>query len=100
MELIEEMDRGNGTDLIFSPDGKNPLNYANFGRRVWKRVGPEETTAYNLRDTFITRQLIKGISATIIASWLGNSTATIERYYAQKSVLALSVMPSAWPLTE
>jgi integrase len=95
MELIEEMDRGNGTDLIFSPDGKNPLNYSNFGRRVWKRVGPEETTAYNLRDTFITRQLIKGISATIIASWVGNSTATIERYYAQKSVLALSVMPSA-----
>jgi integrase len=75
--------------LVFpSPDGEEvPINYRNFSRRAWQSiVGPVKsgTTPYCCRDTFITLQLIKGVSSAIIAQWCDTSTHMIDRNYADK----------------
>jgi integrase len=75
--------------LVFpSPDGEDvPINYRNFSRRAWQGiVGPIKpgTTPYCCRDTFITLQLIKGVSSAIIAQWCDTSTHMIDRNYADK----------------
>jgi integrase len=72
------------TDLVFpSPKGK-AINYENFSQRAWARIVDPikpNTTPYSCRDTFITEQIRKGVSSSIIAKWVDNSTSTIDRYY-------------------
>ena len=53
---------------------------------------PVDTTLYNCRDTFITGQVKKGILASIIAAWTGNSTAVIEHHCRDDSAF-LDVVP-------
>ena len=74
--------------LIFSHDGKTPIRLSNFRHRVWSQVAPKDSTPYNCRDTFITEQLSKGVSATIIANWVGNSTQIIEQHYMGRAMLS------------
>lgn len=47
----------------------------------WKKCMPKGTTPYNCRDSFITDQLIKGTPASVVATWVGNSTQVIEKHY-------------------
>jgi integrase len=89
--LLEQLQskRTHQEALVFpSPDGEEvPINYRNFSRRAWQSiVGPVKsgTTPYCCRDTFITLQLIKGVSSAIIAQWCDTSTQMIDRNYADK----------------
>jgi integrase len=69
-----------------SPKGKF-INYENFCKRVWSKVVHPivpKTTPYNCRDTFITEQLLKGVSPAVIAKWCDTSTKMIEEHYADK----------------
>jgi integrase len=70
--------------LVFpSKDGRS-IHYNNFVKRAWhKIVDPikPDTTPYSCRDTFITEQIAKGVSAPIIAKWVDNSVKMIEKHY-------------------
>jgi integrase len=82
-------EQANPADLVFpSPDDPTiPINYRNFSRRAWQSiVAPikRQTTPYCCRDTFITLQLIKGVSSAVIAQWCDTSTQMIDRNYADK----------------
>jgi integrase len=74
--------------LVFSTNGETPIRLSNFRNRVWDKVAPKDSTPYNCRDTFITEQLAKGVSATIIANWVGNSTDIIEKHYMGRAMLS------------
>lgn len=80
------------SSLVFpGPKGK-PLNYNNFRDRIWKRIVDPikpDTTPYSARDTFITEQISKGHSTTIVGQWTDNSTRTIEKYYLGESLETL-----------
>ncbi|WP_013320427.1 tyrosine-type recombinase/integrase [Gloeothece verrucosa] len=72
-------------ELVFkSPTGK-AINYNNFSNRAWNKVVDpllgRETTPYQLRDTFITKQISNGISAAVVAKWVDNSVRIIEERY-------------------
>lgn len=71
-------------DLIF-PSSKNPsvpmAEYKSGWGTVMRRLGlPYEP--YNLRDTFITNALKRGLSSTFVARYCDNSAAIIEKKYA------------------
>lgn len=69
-----------GVDWVLCrKNGKKDRYYRLFDR--WKRLMPERTTPYNLRDTFITRQIKAGIPVSIVAAWVGNSVSVIEKHY-------------------
>ncbi|MCG9885516.1 MAG: hypothetical protein MH825_08075 [Cyanobacteria bacterium] len=71
------------------------FNYHNFRQREWKRiVSPikKGATPYALRDTFITEQVIKGVSPSIIALWCDTSPTVIQKHYLDPN-RALSVLP-------
>ncbi len=74
-------------DLVFpSPDGGS-INYRNFSKRAWQAIVAPiklETTPYCCRDTFITVQLLKGVSSAVIAKWCDTSTHMIDKNYADK----------------
>lgn len=73
--------------LVFPGIDGNSINYRNFARRAWKAVVypiKPSTTPYTCRDTFITLQLLKGISTGVIAKWCDTSIAVIERSYLDK----------------
>jgi integrase len=73
-----------------SPKGQ-AINYVNFSSKIWHIVVDPikpDTTPYNCRDTFITNQLIKGVSSAIIAKWCDTSTNMIDQKYADKLKLA------------
>ncbi|BAU09658.1 phage integrase, putative [Leptolyngbya sp. NIES-3755] len=48
---------------------------------------PIKMTPYNCRDTFITLQAEQGIGTDVIARWVGNSAAIIEKKYLDKKKL-------------
>ena len=56
----------------------------------WRRMVCEsvkKSTPYSCRDTFITEQLSKGVSSTIIAKWCDTSVKMIETHYFDSSVI-------------
>lgn len=71
--------------LVFpSPKGK-VINYNNFCNNAWNRIVDPikpDTTPYSCRDTFITLQILKGVSESIIAKWCDTSVSMIEKHYA------------------
>lgn len=84
LEKVEDLD-----SLVFiSPQG-NPIDYNNFKRRYWSRVAPGYTP-YNIRDTFITKQIEKGIPISIVALWCDTSPNVIQKHYLE---LTGSVLP-------
>ncbi|GAB4346764.1 MAG: hypothetical protein Fur0042_12480 [Cyanophyceae cyanobacterium] len=71
------------------------FNYPNFRAREWKgliRDIKPGATPYNLRDTFITDQIVNRIPVPVIALWCDTSTTVIESYYLDK-LSALAVSP-------
>lgn len=74
-----------GSDRLFPFDIQQP-------RRVFKKLFPG-CDFYNTRDTFITEQIIKGISPDVVAQWCGNSAATIRKHYLDKIKLVKDQLP-------
>jgi integrase len=73
--------------LVFPSADGDSINYRNFARRAWKAIVDPikpDTTPYCCRDTFITIQLLKGVSSAVIAQWCDTSTHMIDRNYADK----------------
>jgi integrase len=72
------------------------FNYDTFYSRAWKTLAEKvtglKTTPYSTRDTFITRQIEKGKPIAIIAKWVDNSTAIIEKNYLDTAAI-LSIRP-------
>lgn len=76
--------------LFCKPDG-SPRRYKALAEK-WCRHFPAGTTFYNCRDTFITNQLLKGVPASVVAAWVGNSIQIIQKHYADRIELA-KVLP-------
>lgn len=82
------------SDLIFPNKLGNYINYTGFCNYVWGKCvktieGLENATPYNFRDTFITKQLCKGIPIAVISAWCDNSPSVIEGRYADYVSLAI-----------
>ena len=98
-QLILQIDRllarrsglGDEPEWLFVDRKGKPLNYSTL-RRNWDKFFPEDTTMYNCRDTFITNQLLKGISSDVVAVWCGNSARVIKKHYQDNSAF-VSVIP-------
>lgn len=85
-KFLQSLPKHPSTSLVFSSRNGKPINYNNFGSRVWKKVVSElnlnrKTTPYNCRDTFISEQITKGVSPMVVGKWCDTSSSTIERYY-------------------
>ncbi|NEQ28499.1 MAG: site-specific integrase [Microcoleus sp. SIO2G3] len=81
-ELLQSLPQAD--DLVFPSPKGNPIHYNNFSRRAWDTIVDPikpNTTPYSCRDTFITEQIAKGVSAPIIAKWADNSVKMIEKHY-------------------
>jgi integrase len=80
---------------IFQVNGQY-LNYAVFYNRAWKTLAAKvlgrKSTPYSARDTFITRQVEKGKPIALIAKWVDNSIAMIEKNYLDTAAI-LSIRP-------
>lgn len=85
------------SDLVTPSIRGTYINYANLNRRYWKplltRLEVEGKIQkylplYNLRHTFITRSLEKGVDIATVAYWVGNSPETIMKHYASRSASA------------
>lgn len=50
-------------------------------RRIEKATGVKRLTPYAWRHTYISTALAKGVPASVVATLVGNSTATIEKHY-------------------
>lgn len=59
------------------------VDYNNY-YKAWRSVLPD-TTPYNARDTFITRQIELGKPIATIAAWVDNSVKVIEDNYYRPS---------------
>jgi integrase len=53
-------------------------------RRLSAKVG-RPVRAYDFRHTFITRSLMKGVPAAVVAALVGTSTGMIDRFYGHVS---------------
>jgi hypothetical protein len=74
-----------GTDRLF------PFNLPAV-RKAFKKI----FSGHDLKDarkTFITEQVIKGVSPDVIAQWCGNSAATIRKHYLDKIKLVEGQVP-------
>jgi len=76
----------NPTGLIFTtPDGC-VIDDSNFLAREWKprlkSAGVRYRSPYNLRHTFISHALQRGVDVVTVASWVGNSPKVIYEHYA------------------
>jgi integrase len=61
-------------------------------RKAFKRVFPDHDLK-DTRKTFVTEQVIKGVSPDVIAQWCGNSAATIRKHYLDKIKLVEGQVP-------
>lgn len=83
--LIDEIPRReNPHDLVFLTKRGKPIALTNFSKNVWRKA-TENYTLYNLRDTFITKQVENGTPLAIIGQWCDNSEAVIQKHYLGKS---------------
>jgi integrase len=90
--LLSQKQRRTKKSLVFpSPTGL-PIDYRNFYLRAWAKtlatVIERRSTPYSLRDTFITRQIAKGVPIALIAKWVDNSVAMIEKYYLDPTAIS------------
>jgi integrase len=82
-------------DIVFSNRVGKYIDYTCFCKHIWRQCvktieGLEHLTPYNLRDTFITRQLCKGVPIAVIAAWCDNSPSVIESRYTDYVSLAIA----------
>ncbi len=70
--------------LLFRTRTGRPWNQGTalkWMRKVEAALGIPRLNPYAWRHTYITEALVKGISAEVVAELVGNSPATIHRYY-------------------
>ena len=89
-----EIFKPKSTDLVFPDKVGAYIDYYSFGKYIWSKCvrkieGLGSLTPYNLRDTFITKQLCKGVPIAVIAAWCDNSPSVIESRYADYVSLAI-----------
>jgi integrase len=89
--LLDYFLKNNFSDdnLIF-PFSKKLDSYRKFFKFL-SRLLEKNFTAYNCRDTFITRQILNGIPIGIIAKWCDNSVSEIEKKYFD--VTQINIIP-------
>jgi integrase len=76
--------------LVFPAPKGGAINYNNFGNKPWHTIADkvkQGTTPYSCRDTFITTQIGKGVSADLIGMWCDNSGDVIRKRYLDPSKL-------------
>lgn len=89
--LINEIPRRkNPLDLVFLTTRGKPIDLCNFNKNVWRQV-TANYTLYNLRDTFITKQVENNTPLAIIGQWCDNSETVIQKHYLGKSTKFLPV---------
>jgi integrase len=75
-----------GEELIFTTTEGAHIDDRNFANREWqpllKRLGIRYRSPYNLRHTFISHCLRKGVDVVTVAYWVGNSPEVIYKHYA------------------
>jgi integrase len=72
--------------LLFPAPKGGFIDWHNFNNRAWQTVleslsGIDYLTPYHMRHTFISLALRAGVDAVMISKWVGNSPATIAKYY-------------------
>lgn len=84
--LTTRIGRGGDEDSVFLSEDGAIVNAGNFLKRHWKPalegLNIRYRKAQNTRHTFATLCLIKGISPALVAQWIGDSIATLMKYYA------------------
>jgi integrase len=80
---------------VFAQD-KPKIQYLSYDSyyKNWKKIMPEETSPYNTRDTFISRQISLGMPPAVVAKWVDNSVRVIEKHYLK---IGLDVVPYSLP---
>ncbi len=86
-ELIKKTPKvDNPWNLLYTTVRGKPIDLSNFSTHVFSQVLPDYTL-YNIRDTFITRQVENHTPLAIIGQWCDNSEEIIqERYLAKTKV--------------
>ena len=80
-ELLNSIEKvPNEFDVVFTTFKGRPINLDNFRGRIFNPIAPDYTL-YNLRQTFITKQIEKGTPPAVVAKWCDNSIEVIERHY-------------------
>lgn len=90
-EVVQPLLERHPTGFLFRGDGKQPVDYSNWHKRVWaptieklgfnQRGHDDNVTIHTLRHTYATEQLDAGLTLAEIATLLGHSNiATTERY--------------------
>lgn len=80
---------------VFSARGQ-VINYHSYQDKPWPivtgQIVDRKTTPYSARDSFITRQIEMGKPIALIAKWVDNSVAMIEKNYLDTTAI-LSIVP-------
>ncbi len=76
----------NPWNLVFTTPRVKPIDLSNFSTHVFKKVLPDYTP-YNIRDTFITRQVDNGTPLAMIGKWCDNSEKVIQKRYLAESAI-------------
>jgi integrase len=87
-ELLRSLPKNH--KLVFPSPKGTIINYNNFGKKPWHKVVDPikpDTTPYSCRDTFITEQIAKGVGIAIVAKWVDDSAAVIERDYLDMTTI-------------
>ena len=78
-----------GTAVFPVGEGKTKGQpYKFWPQRRWEKVcalAEVPSVAYDLRHTFITEMVVKGVALPMIAKWCGNSVRVIEERYSHLS---------------
>jgi len=74
------------TRCTCSPGRRGPFDYANFGRRDWADAIDtagitKPARLYDLRSTFATNALARGVTVYELARIMGTSVTMIEAHY-------------------
>ncbi|WP_416670085.1 tyrosine-type recombinase/integrase [Egbenema bharatensis] len=95
LTLVKTQVKTSPTDLVFpSPKGL-AIDDRNFSKRIYKpylkALGLPNRDLYNLRHAFVTRALKQGMSVVHVAYLIGDSPASVTKFYAH------SVRPDELP---
>jgi integrase len=85
--VLRRLEKGKKSRFIFPSryiEGDRQRNYRKGWESACKALGID-ADPYNLRDTFITSQIVKGINTSRIAKYVDSSAAMIEKRYLSES---------------
>ena len=84
--LQQHLERGNGSEWVFSPTSKTPTNCHNLTNRSWwpllKKAGLPKMPFHNLRRTAGTLLLSQGVPPKLVQELLGHAdiATTLDTY--------------------